>query len=62
MLKYQISRKKYFTTSDNNKFTSDILDAKMKEKELDDKSNISNLAKNSDLNTNLKTLATKAEL
>ena len=34
----------------------------MKEKELDDKSNISNLSKNSDLNTNLKTLATKTEL
>ena len=34
----------------------------MKEKELDDKSNISNLSKSSDLNTNLKPLATKAEL
>ena len=53
---------KYFTTSDYNKFMSDILDAKVKEKELLDKSNISNLVKNSDLNLKLKTSATKAEL
>ena len=38
--------KKYLTTSDNNRFTSGILDAKMK-KELVNKSNISNLVKNS---------------
>ena len=38
--------KKYLTTSDNNRFTSGILDAKMK-KELVYKSNISNLVKNS---------------
>ena len=45
--------KKYFTTFYYNKFkfTSKILDAKKKEKELVDKSNISNLVKNSDLNT-----------
>ena len=40
--------KKYFTTSDYHKFTSNILDAKTKEKELVNKSNISNLIKNSD--------------
>ena len=39
-----------------------ILDEKIKEKELIDKSNISNLIKNSDFNRKLKTLATKAEL
>ena len=38
--------KKYLTTFDNNRFTSGILDAKMK-KELVYKSNISNLVKNS---------------
>ena len=47
---------KYFTNSDYNKFASDILDAKIKQKELANKSDISNLVKNSDL------LATKAEL
>ena len=36
----------YFTTSDYNEFTSEILYAKTKQKGLDDKSNISNLAKN----------------
>ena len=39
---------KYFTTADNNKFTSDILDAKTKEK-------------NQPINL-IATLATKAEL
>ena len=34
---------KYFTTSDYNNFTSDILDAKIKQKELVNISNISNL-------------------
>ena len=53
---------KYFTTSDYNKFMSDILDAKIKEKELLNKSNISNLIKNSGLNLKLKTSARKAEL
>ena len=47
---------KYFTSSDYNKFASDILDAKIKQKELANKFDISNLVKNSDL------LATKAEL
>ena len=54
--------KKYFTTSDYNRFTKEILNVKIEEKGLLDKSNISNLAENSDLNTKLATLATKAEL
>ena len=54
--------KKYFTTSDYNRFTKKILNVKIKEKGLLDKSNISNLVENSDLNTKLATLATKAEL
>ena len=37
-----------------------ILDVKIKGKELVDKSDISNLVKNSDLKTKLATLATKA--
>ena len=53
---------KYITTSNDNEFTSDILDVKIKQKELVNKSNISNLVKNSDLNTKLAKLATKAEL
>ena len=54
--------KKYFTTSDFIKFTKEILDAKITEKELVDKSDIPNLVKNSGFNKNLATLATKAEL
>ena len=54
--------KKYFTTSDYNESTSEILDAKIKEKGLLNKSNISNLIKNFDLNKKLATSATKAEL
>ena len=44
---------KYVTTSDYNKFTSEILDAKIKQKELVIKSDISNLVKDSDLTQNL---------
>ena len=51
---------KYFTTSGYNKFTSDILDAKIKLKELVNKSN--NSRKIFELNTKIATLATKAEL
>ena len=47
--------KKYFTNSSFHKFTSDIF-------ELVNKSNISNFAKLSALNTKIATLATKAEL
>ena len=42
-------RRKYFTISDNNKFTSEILDTKIKETKLVNKSATSNLAKNSKL-------------
>ena len=49
---------KQFTNSDYNKFTKDILDAKIKQKELLNKFDISNFVKNSDLNTKLKTIAT----
>ena len=46
----------YITTSDYtseySKFSSDILDAKIKQKEIPNKSDIYNLVKNSDLNTN----------
>ena len=38
------------------------LDAKMKQKQMVDKSDISDLVNNTDLNTKLSTLATKAEL
>ena len=58
-LKCQTLRKKYFTTSDNNKFASQILDAEIKEKELVNKSNISNLVK---LNSNFTKVKTKFSL
>ena len=54
--------KKYLTTSDYNKFAKEILDAKIKEEGLVDKSDISNLAKNSDLDTKLAARAKKADL
>ena len=54
--------KKYFSTDDYNSFTSGILDAKIKQKELVIKSDTSNLVNNTNLNTKLTTLATKAEL
>ena len=53
---------KHITTSYYNKFTSDILDTKIKQKELIKNSDISNLIKDSPLNTKLETLATKIEL
>ena len=53
---------KYLSTANCNKFSKSIFDAKIKEKELADKSNISNLVKNPDLNIKLESLATKAEL
>ena len=46
-------RKKYFTASDYNEFTGETLNAKIKRKELVNKSQIFNLVKNSDLNAKL---------
>ena len=42
--------RKYFSMSDYNKFTRDILDAKIKEQELVDKSAITGFINNADLN------------
>ena len=50
MLKYQ---KLMENTSDYYNITSDILDSKIKEKELVNEFDISNLVKNSDLNKNV---------
>ena len=50
MLKYQKSME---NTSDYYNITSDILDSKIKEKELVNEFDISNLVKNSDLNKNV---------
>ena len=52
----------YHNTSDYNKFTSDILDLEIKQKELVDKSDISIPLKRSDLNTKLSGLATRKGL
>ena len=38
----------YFSTVDYNRFASEIFDTKIKQKELDYKSDVSNLEKNSD--------------
>ena len=54
--------KKYFTTAGYNKFTSETFDANIKQKELVNNSDMSNIIKNSNLNIKLSTLATKAEL
>ena len=59
-LKYQQSKE--HTTSDYNKVTKEIIDARIKQKELISKSDNSNLVKDFDLNTRLGTLATKPEL
>ena len=56
---------KCFTTADYQKFTSQTLDAKIKQKELVDKSVIARFINNADLDKKKKkvaTLATKAEL
>ena len=55
---------KYFTTAGYQKFTSQTLDAKIKQKELVDKSVIARFINNADLDKKKKvaTLATKAEL
>ena len=50
------------TNSDHNKFRIDIIDAKIKQKILVNKCNISNLVKNYELTTKFETFATKTEL
>ena len=60
--KQQTSKKKCFIIYGYNKFTKELLDAKVKEKELLDKSDISNLVQNSNLNTKLATLKKSAGL
>ena len=44
---------KYFDTADYNKFTSDILDAKIKQKELVNKSDIADFVKKKDFDRKL---------
>ena len=51
-----------FTIADYNIFASDILDSKLKPKELLKKYDISNLVKDSDLSTKFSTLTAKAVL
>ena len=52
----------HFTTADYNKFTSQRLDANIRQKELVDKSAITKFPNNGDLNKKVATLAIKAEL
>ena len=60
--KYQKLRKKCLVTYDYKKFTNDILNAKIKENELVNKSAISRFIDNSNLNNKIAPSATKAEL
>ena len=53
---------KHFTTTDYNKFTSQILDAKIKQKRWVDKSAIAGFINNADLDKKVTTLATKGEI
>ena len=48
MQKYQILKKGYFKTSDYNKFTREILDVKIKDKDIANKSDFSGFINNSD--------------
>ena len=51
-----------FTASDYNKFAGEVCDKKIKEKGLVDKSDISGVIDNSDLDKKVATQATKAKL
>ena len=53
---------KYITTVDWDNFTTDIVDDSMRSKNLVDKTDISGLINNADLNKKLETLAAKVEL
>ena len=53
---------KYFATCDYNKFNKEMLDAKIYEKELRDKTNISNFVKNSDLNKKTCNITNKSRI
>ena len=52
----------YFTTSIYSKFKNNILDIKIKKKELVNQSDISEFVNNSNLDKKIKTLATKTVL
>ena len=53
---------KYFTTSNDRKFRSEILETKIKETRLVDKPSISNLLKKLYLNKKFTTLATRSKI
>ena len=53
---------KYFTTSNDRKFRSEILETKIKETQLVDKPSISNLLKKLYLNKKFTTLATRSKI
>ena len=53
---------KYITTADYNKFISETLDAKIKQKELIDKSAIAGFINNADLNNKVAAWATQTQL
>ena len=52
---------KYFTTSDYNKFTNNIFNAKIKTKKLVNKSDISEFINNTGINKKIERFATKIE-
>ena len=53
---------KFFTKSDFNKFTIDTFDAEIKNKDLNNRSNILGFINDSDSNKKILTLATQAEV
>ena len=61
-LKSKTSRNFFFTIFDHKKFTNETLDAKIKQKELVNISEISYLIEKYDLNTKSQTLSAKVEL
>ena len=62
MMQEQQTLSKYFAIADYNKFTNENLDLKTKQKELVDKSDIAGFINIDDLDKDVATLATKAEL
>ena len=62
MMQEQQTLSKYFAIADYNKFTNENLDLKIKQKELVDKSDIAGFINIDDLDKDVATLATKAEL
>ena len=58
--KILVNESKYFTTADYNKFTSQTLDAKIKQKRLVDKSALAGFMNNADLDKKSSNISNKS--